>query len=1425
MTAENALVANGRVESSNWWTYPTEQLDLQIFHNLEHDQHLSMHDSYTWISVDVAMLSRWSFIDQTSKCLEYVYENIILPDMIRYEETYVLANATNSQSKVQERPLLTLNADQIFIALCFECPAPVPGLYSVSLRILSAADQNINTLSSLNKMPDDQKEDLSLAQPKCAFQTDFQLSPVNSLPSSPYALISLLEIFGSRSLVDILCCALSESRVLFHSKDLSKLPIICECLVTLLYPFKWSHVYLPVVPAPLLDLVEAPVPFMLGTHSSWLQYLSQECLNDVVVVDCDIASIDMHDVHPFSFPEAMDRWLILCLRSLNFQLNENNLKNDTDEEYFRRELSLQLQIIVFDLLVSLLKNVPQCLFYLDRNTPIFNRPLFLSEFTTNECQNCVKILSDTNAFHRFTDALHTYRLQFFVESADRFPNSDWMEETFSPLHVLTNHDTDDSQSELSALSLYDEKSPESSISPLWQERSLIIDPSLSNMDAINPINVNKLTLSMPPTGRSFTPRGVKSTISEFHNVETASSRSQNDVISGNHNHSNRYGGIASALAMQSPMQKIFHSSFRAKNIDEVIAASTNMATYDNTSDAGKSTSSGQGLTKTFSRRLSFTKQKSWNGNISSRQGSINRGSSDKGVIENDLDSIFLELDSNRSRTDINEDDADRVQKPSDENVKDITHTITDKSIPSWIYYGAHLHEESSSSTNIQDEKNDNKVSNISLIDLSILIRHRLNLYLPFLKKECKVDPVLDVNIQDIMNDISTMKEVDDLSSTSTSIAQRKRGTTFSFEQTPMSAITLDSRASNRKSKRFWGEDSRVNFDASTLTEEGDDSTVSSRPTTASVTGGGADQLVSKRLVLHRSSNVVGVSLNISHAEPGAGWTERRRLSDIGIPTEIQSTLDSSTRSITGSEHQLFDSKQTEQTVTNVHQQSSHSLESVVMSSSSGMLTNDLDLSRRDVADESISMVDPADNSTAHSISESQTGLNDDETVGSNEKHRKSPTIDGRLCTQVIFEYNRLSDIMSFVNVWTLSDLAAATGESIESLGKKYADTVEKDLCVSDFSIMYKNATKNVTGDKSSTKRRRNTISTRFVGSKQSTSQFKHWLDNSPAHQKCGANILDYLKIVISGLEVAENELISIKSQCYEELKDWDNRASLLSILKQSYNSDKSTASDYGGSSEYRPISNDEEFPSFFPLNSQAFGSMMILFQDILGLCSQAQDYINAYDLLMAGGLFFNIGDRDEGNGGEDDDGYVEFLNSSIKHHPIYQKPELWIAVLKSRLSSEKSHDDDNESGDHLNPDQVILETHGILYMMHSLGVNPERTMLFIQNVVELYQLELNYFMDLKLFLDRLWPVNRRISLVSRNNPGITSLRDDDDSEYSDHTIYESYRHAKARDMEFTEVNASAGVMKLQADEAESVNEVSPVKQEDKRSWFRWGSKK
>lgn len=426
--------SNSFSENSEWWLQPLGfNYDNQLKSNSSCiSENSSENRKYLWISIDISFITRWPLVDPLSQCLEYIYIQNILPYTVATESMYFNTSSQYFKSTdeginlfevIKCYNVMKLNLDCVIVSLCFECPFPVPGLFSVAVTLKP------NRVKS--------KSDVSVSR-----RINFNLSSMNRLPICSYSMVNLLERLGSRTTIDLICCALSEKRILLHSSNLSILPNICECIVALLYPLKWTHVYLPVIPAPLLDLIDAPVPFMLGVHSDWIQYLTSGILNDVVVVNCDINVIDYNMVSSIlELPDDIDRWLNLCFNEILIQFyDEVKLSNfsvseslegtkeikylscaTAEEQRLVSKYSQRIQLITFDVMLFLLKDIPQCLFYLDKNTPIFNRPLFLSEFVTMTEYDCINILSDTNAFHRFIDALHTDSMKFFLDSCARFP--------------------------------------------------------------------------------------------------------------------------------------------------------------------------------------------------------------------------------------------------------------------------------------------------------------------------------------------------------------------------------------------------------------------------------------------------------------------------------------------------------------------------------------------------------------------------------------------------------------------------------------------------------------------------------------------------------------------------------------------------------------------------------------------------------------------------------------------------------------------------------------------------------------------------------------------------------------------------------------------------------------------------------------------
>eukprot|EP00211_Chloroparvula_japonica_P002364 CAMPEP_0119121660 /NCGR_PEP_ID=MMETSP1310-20130426/2188_1 /TAXON_ID=464262 /ORGANISM="Genus nov. species nov., Strain RCC2339" /LENGTH=461 /DNA_ID=CAMNT_0007111235 /DNA_START=186 /DNA_END=1567 /DNA_ORIENTATION=- len=99
----------------------------------------------------------------------------------------------------------------------------------------------------------------------------------------------LLRALSAKSVMRIYASLLLERRIIFVSKSLQTLTACVQACVALLYPFEWQHVYIPLLPKPMMTFVCAPMPFILGLLEPFLGDMAEylEMLEAVVIVNLD----------------------------------------------------------------------------------------------------------------------------------------------------------------------------------------------------------------------------------------------------------------------------------------------------------------------------------------------------------------------------------------------------------------------------------------------------------------------------------------------------------------------------------------------------------------------------------------------------------------------------------------------------------------------------------------------------------------------------------------------------------------------------------------------------------------------------------------------------------------------------------------------------------------------------------------------------------------------------------------------------------------------------------------------------------------------------------------------------------------------------------------------------------------------------------
>lgn len=94
-------------------------------------------------------------------------------------------------------------------------------------------------------------------------------SPLSStLPVTGNCVHQFIEQLGIHSCVTLVCAAMTEQKILFHSRSYMRLNDACHALTSLMYPFVYSQVYIPLLPSSLTEFLSSPTPFIMGIHSS-----------------------------------------------------------------------------------------------------------------------------------------------------------------------------------------------------------------------------------------------------------------------------------------------------------------------------------------------------------------------------------------------------------------------------------------------------------------------------------------------------------------------------------------------------------------------------------------------------------------------------------------------------------------------------------------------------------------------------------------------------------------------------------------------------------------------------------------------------------------------------------------------------------------------------------------------------------------------------------------------------------------------------------------------------------------------------------------------------------------------------------------------------------------------------------------------------
>ncbi|KAL9099623.1 MAG: hypothetical protein Q9163_004898 [Psora crenata] len=135
---------------------------------------------------------------------------------------------------------------------------------------------------------------------------------LNELPGSRNTdLYGLFRSLSIPNIVVLLEFALAEARIILLSSYTSMLHLASKAITELLWPLAWAGVFIPVLPARLIQALEAPCPYIVGIERRYEKVELPE--DDFVLVDLDQDEIES-TVRPTPMPKQQRRKLTSLLQ-------------------------------------------------------------------------------------------------------------------------------------------------------------------------------------------------------------------------------------------------------------------------------------------------------------------------------------------------------------------------------------------------------------------------------------------------------------------------------------------------------------------------------------------------------------------------------------------------------------------------------------------------------------------------------------------------------------------------------------------------------------------------------------------------------------------------------------------------------------------------------------------------------------------------------------------------------------------------------------------------------------------------------------------------------------------------------------------------------------------------------------------------------
>ena len=366
----------------------TEKIIKKVQETLELCQELGFRD-YVYVPFCLSIISKYPYAYEMTRCLQSILNVMSEEDIMNYSKTNFKLN-------------------DLIMYLINSVPIPIEKNTRVKFYIPFF------------------EKGISL---KCPKIDEINLVNINYL--------RLIEIFSIENFLIIIRLLLFEKKILFIDDDYTRLSEVTDAFISLLYPFKWVHTYIPIMSDQMLKYLETFLPFLNGIHSSLMDSVTQlfnhseiEDEEDIFLIYNKEGRIDLSSSLKKK-KKKVSKYIQANVPALPVEIEKklkhklyeikdsyNNLAKTQVKRYSKvsqvidvSKFDKDMRDAFIDIFVEMFKDYPKYICLLD-NDVVFNKNSFMISVKKQDVRFYDEFI-ETQIFQLFTQTIFTPECDYF----------------------------------------------------------------------------------------------------------------------------------------------------------------------------------------------------------------------------------------------------------------------------------------------------------------------------------------------------------------------------------------------------------------------------------------------------------------------------------------------------------------------------------------------------------------------------------------------------------------------------------------------------------------------------------------------------------------------------------------------------------------------------------------------------------------------------------------------------------------------------------------------------------------------------------------------------------------------------------------------------------------------------------------------------